>query len=102
MKRLPSATFPYFTSQQKLSTGFSHLALVELDPHCCRTLKLNRPQWNVIQSDISEFSLRCNRQVDLLAAGLPCPPFSIAGKQLGKKDERNLFPAAIRIIGEIC
>ena len=39
--------------------------------------------------------------VDLLAGGRPCPPFSIAGKQLGERDERNLFPAAIRLVDEI-
>ncbi len=39
--------------------------------------------------------------VDLFAAGVPCPPFSIAGKQLGVDDERDLFPEALRLIGEI-
>jgi DNA (cytosine-5)-methyltransferase 1 len=81
--------------------GFSHLALAEIDSHCCRTLKANRPEWNVIQTDISHFSLRIKRPIDLLAAGLPCPPFSVAGKQLGKNDERNLFPAALRIVDEL-
>ena len=37
----------------------------------------------------------------MLAGGVPCPPFSIAGKQLGKDDERDLFPEAIRLIKEI-
>jgi len=41
------------------------------------------------------------RGIDLFAAGLPCPPFSVAGKQLGDQDERNLFPAALRLINEI-
>jgi DNA (cytosine-5)-methyltransferase 1 len=36
-----------------------------------------------------------------LTGGLPCPPFSKAGKQLGVKDDRNLFPETIRIIDEI-
>lgn len=39
--------------------------------------------------------------VELLAGGLPCPPFSLAGKQLGKDDERDLFPAGLRLIDEI-
>ncbi len=39
-------------------------------------------------------------RVDLLAGGVPCPPFSIAGKQLGNLDERDLFPEALRLIAE--
>lgn len=84
--------------------GFRHEALVEIDTHCRNTLRLNRPSWNVIegkQSDIAEFDGRPYKGVDLLAGGLPCPPFSVAGKQLGKGDERNLFPDAIRVVDEI-
>ena len=82
-------------------SGFSHVGLVEIDPHCCATLRHNRPEWNVNQSDVNEFDGRPFRGVDLLAGGLPCPPFSKAGKQLGKLDERNLFPAAIRLVDEV-
>ncbi|MDT7934129.1 MAG: DNA cytosine methyltransferase [Sphingomonadaceae bacterium] len=81
--------------------GFQHRALVELEPAYCRTLQLNRPNWNVIASDLNEFDARPYSGVDLVAAGLPCPPFSKAGKQLGAGDERNLFPAALRIIEEV-
>lgn len=81
--------------------GFSHAALVEIDKHACATLRRNRPGWRVIEADIESFDARPFRGVDLVAAGLPCPPFSVAGKQLGERDERNLFPAAIRIIGEV-
>jgi DNA (cytosine-5)-methyltransferase 1 len=82
------------------AAGFQHVALVEIDPHACATLRQNRPHWNVIEGDITHFDARPYAGVDVVAAGLPCPPFSIAGKQLGENDERNLFPPAIRIIGE--
>jgi DNA (cytosine-5)-methyltransferase 1 len=36
-----------------------------------------------------------------MAAGFPCPPFSIAGKQLGAADERDLFPAGLRLVDEV-
>ena len=81
--------------------GFGHEALVEIEPDFAKTLRLNRPQWDVRTADMNTFDGRPFKGVDLLAGGLPCPPFSIAGKQLGERDERNLFPAAIRLIDEI-
>lgn len=80
--------------------GFHHLALVEIDKHACVTLRANRPEWNVIEDDIANFDGSKFRGVDLLAGGVPCPPFSKAGKQLGEADERNMFPQALRIIEE--
>ena len=77
--------------------GFEHLALVEIEPLACDTLKLNRPHWNVIQADIKQFSATPYKDIDLLAGGVPCPPFSIAGKQLGQMDDRDLFPEALRL-----
>ncbi len=81
--------------------GFTHRALVEIEPDYAQTLRLNRPFWNVCTEDMAAFDGRAYHGVDLFAAGLPCPPFSMAGKQLGDKDERNLFPAALRLIDEI-
>lgn len=80
--------------------GFDHLALVEIDQHCCQTLALNRPRWKgrIHNISLTDFDASGYRGVDLVAAGLPCPPFSKAGKQLGERDERNLFPAALEII----
>lgn len=82
--------------------GFEHAGLIENDEAACNTLRLNRPNWKVIEHDlfqpldISEF-----KGVDLLAGGLPCPPFSIAGKQLGERDERNLFNVGINYVDEL-
>ena len=81
--------------------GFTHVALVEYEPDYCKVLKENRPEWNVVCADVHDFDGRPYAGVDLLAGGVPCPPFSVAGKQLGKDDERDLFPEAIRLIREI-
>jgi DNA (cytosine-5)-methyltransferase 1 len=80
--------------------GFDHTALIEIDADACRTLRHNRPDWNVIHGDVTAFDAKPYRGVDLVAGGLPCPPFSVAGKQRGEADERNLFPSAFRIIQE--
>lgn len=81
--------------------GFDHEALVEIDDACCATLRLNRPQWNVLHGDVNGFDGQPFKGVELLAGGVPCPPFSVAGKQLGAKDERDLFPEALRLTDEI-
>lgn len=81
--------------------GFRHAALVEIETEFAKTLQLNRPAWDVRATDMAEFDGRPFRGVELFTAGLPCPPFSVAGKQLGERDERNLFPAALRLIDEI-
>jgi DNA (cytosine-5)-methyltransferase 1 len=80
--------------------GFDHTALVELEPTACATLRLNRPEWNVIEGDLRQFDGRPYKGIDLVAGGVPCPPFSKAGKQLGTNDERDLFPEAIRLVDE--
>lgn len=57
------------------TAGFHCLAHVELDPHACATLRLNRPEWNVVEGDVRSFSGKAYAGVDLLAGGVPCPPF---------------------------
>jgi DNA (cytosine-5)-methyltransferase 1 len=80
--------------------GFDHAAVVEIEHAACNTLRLNRPQWNIVEGDVREFSAASFKGIDLLAGGVPCPPFSVAGKQLGADDERDLFPEAIRLVDE--
>lgn len=78
--------------------GFSHTSLVEIDPDAVQTLRFNRPEWSVEQADLLDWAPPTGiSQPDLLAGGVPCPPFSLAGKQLGEADERNLFPRAIEL-----
>jgi len=80
--------------------GFSHVAAVEIDLYACETLRLNRKEWNIVERDIHHFDGSEYKGVDLLAGGVPCPPFSIAGKQLGADDDRDLFPRALRLVEE--
>ncbi|MFF2526058.1 DNA cytosine methyltransferase [Streptomyces liangshanensis] len=88
--------------------GFRHLALIEIDTYACNTLSLNvdsRPDWagcKVIPADLLKFdpadlALEAGT-LDLLAGGVPCPPFSAAGKQLGQDDERDLFPTMLDLV----
>ena len=82
--------------------GFAHAAAVEIDAAACETLRRNRGQhWKIIEADIAEVDGAEFGGVDLLAGGVPCPPFSVAGHQLGAADERDLFPEALRLAAEI-
>jgi DNA (cytosine-5)-methyltransferase 1 len=80
--------------------GFRHVAAVEIDRDACETLSLNRRSWHPVQMDLHDFDGKPFRGTDLLSGGVPCPPFSIAGKQLGADDERDLFPQALRLVEE--
>jgi DNA (cytosine-5)-methyltransferase 1 len=82
------------------AAGFDHAGLLEVEKNACATLRLNRPKWNVIEDDLKRFNATCYQGVDVVSGGLPCPPFSVAGKQLGEKDERNLFPYLINVVDQ--
>ncbi len=79
--------------------GFTHEAALELDPSACATLRTNRgSDWKIIEDDVRNLDGRAFAGIDLISGGVPCPPFSIAGKQLGSDDERDLFPQALRLV----
>lgn len=102
--------------------GFKHLALVEIDQYAVRTLNKNvkrkprggKDPWGwerenclIFEKDVKEFEPSKEfpeleqGQLALLAGGVPCPPFSIAGKQLGHDDERDLFPRMLQLVDEL-
>jgi DNA (cytosine-5)-methyltransferase 1 len=80
--------------------GFGPEATIEIDSAACETLRLNRAAWKIVEGDVAGLDGRAFRGIDLLAGGVPCPPFSIAGRQLGGDDERDLFPQALRLVAE--
>lgn len=83
--------------------GFEHRLAVELDATAAATLKSNRPHWEVRVGDVASSETWDPGDyadgLDLLAGGVPCPPFSIAGHQLGSADERDLFAWAVELAG---
>jgi len=84
--------------------GFEHDLSVELDPNAAATLRHNRPHWKIAVGDVANpdvWNPDDYMGVDLLAGGVPCPPFTIAGKQLGATDERDLFAWAIELCSTI-
>lgn len=97
--------------------GFTHRLAVELDQHAAHTLEQNlrrvlkedgvdAPDDLVRIGDVADPTVWDpdsfkGEDIALLAGGVPCPPFSIAGKQLGSSDERDLFAWAIELCGRV-
>jgi DNA (cytosine-5)-methyltransferase 1 len=86
--------------------GFRHLALVERDEDSCATLRENQSRrvrdmssWRILQQDVEQLDFAAvPENIDLLAAGVPCQPFSIGGKHRGHEDDRNMFPATVEAV----
>lgn len=81
--------------------GFESVALVERNKDACATLRLNRPKWNIIESDIREVNFPDFGAIDLVAGGPPCQPFSMGGKANGYDDQRDMFPQAVRAVRQL-
>jgi len=83
--------------------GLSCIALNEIDKDSCATLRLNRPNWNVIEEDIKKVDFALYEgKADIVTGGFPCQAFSYAGKKLGFDDVRGtLFYEFARAVREI-
>lgn len=83
--------------------GLKCVALNEMDKWACQTLRNNRPNWNVLEGDIKNYSFKEYKgKVDIVTGGFPCQAFSYAGKKLGLQDARGtLFYEFARAVQEV-
>lgn len=78
--------------------GSRHQAFVEWNANACNTLRSNYDKSLVHEGDIRLFSFADYKDVDIIAGGPPCQPFSLGGKAKGVDDKRDMFPAAVSSI----
>lgn len=81
--------------------GFEHSAFVEYNKHACASLVENFDREKVFFGDIRDFCLEKLGQIDVVAGGPPCQPFSLGGKHKADQDSRDMFPYAIRAIEKL-
>ncbi len=86
--------------------GFNHIGSFELIPICKETFKINRPKWKVFcgpeNGDVTKISWNSYKgKINIIHGGPPCQPFSIAGQQKGKHDERNMWGEFSRAVNTI-
>jgi len=83
--------------------GFNHVLLNEINGKACETLRINHPEWNVLEGDIHNVDFSPLRgKIDFLSGGFPCQAFSYAGKKGGLNDTRGtLFFELARAVKEI-
>jgi DNA (cytosine-5)-methyltransferase 1 len=79
-------------------SGFEHAAFVEFNKHACESLSENFDPKLVFFGDIKDFNLDSLENIDIVAGGPPCQPFSMGGKHKADQDHRDMFPYAIKTI----
>lgn len=91
------------------SSGWHHEALFERDERACSTIRLNESRghplaknWRLFERDVREIQYAdVAANVDMVAGGPPCQPFSLGGKHRAHKDRRDMFPEAVRAVREL-
>lgn len=91
------------------TAGFRPLNVIERDTYCCDTIRENKARginavkdWKLTQGDIRDVDFKpYYGKVNLISGGPPCQPFSLGGKHAAQRDQRDMFPHAIRAIRDV-
>lgn len=92
------------------TAGFRPLLVNESAKWACESLRINPPnpsrpeeRWPLVPGDVRnvDYGKHVTDEVDVLAGGPPCQPFSLGGVHKGMEDERNMFPEMFRAIREL-
>lgn len=88
--------------------GFESIKTVEWDRWACDTMRENKAReyplvadWDVVESDVRSVDWSTVGEVDMVAGGPPCQPFSMGGKARAADDSRDMFPAAVEVIRKL-
>jgi DNA (cytosine-5)-methyltransferase 1 len=86
--------------------GFMPVNVIEWDRYCCDTIRENKARgvdavkhWKLTAGDVRDVDFtQYESKVQLVSGGPPCQPFSLGGKHRAHKDQRDMFPEAIRAV----
>jgi DNA (cytosine-5)-methyltransferase 1 len=89
--------------------GFKSLAVVERDKWACDTIRENARRgfplvntWPLFEGDVREVDWAgFGDEIELVAGGPPCQPFSMGGKHQAHDDVRDMFPAAVDVVRQL-
>jgi DNA (cytosine-5)-methyltransferase 1 len=88
--------------------GFKPAAIIEWDRWACDTMRENKARkikpianWPIVEGDVRHFDFSALKDIDLVSGGPPCQPFSLGGKHQAYRDDRDMFPYAIKAVREL-
>ncbi|TXC79111.1 DNA cytosine methyltransferase [Paraburkholderia azotifigens] len=87
--------------------GFHHVAMAEFNKQACSTLRhhfvedTEQSSPSILEDDVRNIDWTALSNVDLVAGGPPCQPFSAGGLSAGKADHRDMWPEAIRAVRQM-
>jgi len=77
--------------------GFVHTQSSDILPYAVNTMKKNRPEWEVLNCDVRDYTPDFREGLDVLLAGFPCQGFSLGGNRDANDERNQLYKQVVRI-----